>query len=187
MTGSKVIYQWKKESAVMYTFSAILSCPHSEYHPIIVSFNVKFLKNYIITSCQQGFHFLLCCLFPSLSLWVFSTGLISCRLWLPWKRWQTGRLPLKQQRVFLFSHQDATGMQATRLSQHWALSSAQRNGPSVCMQECVSGSVWVGVCAVHAAGKRRGVIKTIAREGECVWSRNRRQLGFSVGLWPYIR
>lgn len=71
-----------------------------------------------------------------ISRWVFSTRLISCSLWLPWKRWQTGREPLKQQHAFLFSHQDATGMQATRLSQHWALSSAQRNGLPVCMWVC---------------------------------------------------
>lgn len=120
-------------------------------------------KNDIIKTWQRGFHFSrtfsLCCLFPSLSLWVFSTGLISCSLWLPWKRWQTGQQPLKQQHVFLLSHQDATGMQATRLSQHWAQLCSQEWPDCFSACKCVSGTVWVGVCAVHVCAGGKGVIQ----------------------------
>lgn len=94
---------------------------------------------------------LLCCLFPLLSLRVFSTGEISCRLWLPWKRWQTGLQPLKQQHVFLLSHQDATGLCAGPMgftsTGHLAPVSGMAR-LSAC--KLVLGSVWVGVCAAHA-------------------------------------
>ena len=76
------------------------------------------------------FHHYLCECFPQ--------GLISHRLWLPWKRWQTDQQPLKQQHVFLLSQQDATGTQATGLTRMQA---------SVCR----------GVCGWAC----------VSREGEC--------------------
>lgn len=131
-----LITTWRQvfpfSQSLIFAFLSFLLLSETCYRPIILHLVFSIFVQIWHKAWQRGFHlsltFSLCCLFPSLSLWVFSTRLISCSLWLPWKRWQTVQQPLKQQHVFLLAHQDATGMLTTGLSQHRAFSAVKRNG-----------------------------------------------------------